>query len=251
MENDFFYELRDNPGYTKKLSLNNKELSLFRNAITKQWEERIFESSKNIGKTIIEKKIKLHDYHKISNKLDHSNLWTKKSRILSKQFHEKFENTSFFYKLRSLFGDISISDEENLGYGNIYWRLVRPNQSEDIGPIHRDSWFWELNKNFPKPNFPFQRIKVWIAIETEIGKSGLLVEKNSHKRSDINWRGQLKHGIMKPVLLDKEDSFEMTLVNTLPGESIIFNDNLLHGGALNLGLKTRISTEFTILQKIN
>ena len=56
---------------------------------------------------------------------------------------------------------------------------------------------------------------------------------------------------MKPVLLDKEDSFEMTLVNTLPGESIIFNDNLLHGGALNLGLKTRISTEFTILQKIN
>ena len=40
----------------------------------------------------------------------------------------------------------------------------------------------------------------------------------------------------------------MTLIETLPGESIIFNDNLLHGGALNLGTNTRISTEFTILK---
>ena len=121
---------------------------------------------------------------------------------------------------------------------------------KDIGPIHRDSWFWELNKNFPKPNFPFQRIKVWIAIETEFGKSGLLVEKNSHKRSDINWEGKFKHGIMKPILLEKESSLKMTLINTLPGETIIFNDNLLHGGALNEGLNTRVSAEFTIIRKI-
>ena len=79
---------------------------------------------------------------------------------------------SWDIKLKSFFGEISISDEENLGYGNIYWRLVRPNEFSDIGPIHRDSWFWELNKNFPRPNFPFQRIKVWIAIETEAGKIG-------------------------------------------------------------------------------
>ena len=152
--------------------------------------------------------------------------------------------------MKKLFGEIIISDEENLGYGNIYWRLVRPNKVEDIGPIHRDSWFWELNKKFPKPDFPFQRIKVWIAIETEVGKSGLMVEKNSHKRSDINWEGKFKHGIMKPILLDKESSLNMTLINTLPGETVIFNDNLLHGGALNKGSNTRVSAEFTIIRKI-
>ena len=44
---------------------------------------------------------------------------------------------------------------------------------------------------------------------------------------------------MKPILLD-ESSLNMTLINTLPGETVIFNDNLLHGGALNKGSNTRI-----------
>ena len=112
-----------------------------------------------------------------------------------------------------------------------------------------DSWFWRLNKDFPKPNYPFIRIKVWIAIATEIDKSGLLVEKNSHKRSNINWEGQFKHGIMKPILLDDKSCFNMDLVKTLPGESIIFNDELIHGGSINHGAKTRVSTEFTLLKR--
>ena len=251
MKNDISYEIEDNPGYSKFLSLNNKDLFLFEDEITKQWIQAIAAYSKKIENFIIEKNLKIKDYHKISESLDHSKLWTKKSRILSKEFFDNFKQTSFYFQLKTLFGEISISDEENLGYGNIYWRLVRPNKGEDIGPIHRDSWFWELNKNFPKPNFPFQRIKVWIGIVTEVGKSGLLVEKNSHKRSNINWEGKFKHGIMKPVLLDKENSFNMTLLNTLPGETIIFNDNLLHGGALNRGCNTRVSAEFTIMRRID
>tara|TARA_B100000212_G_scaffold291863_1_gene233661 strand:- start:18 stop:773 length:756 start_codon:yes stop_codon:yes gene_type:complete len=249
MENNFFEELDNNPGYTKKLSLNSQDLSFFRNSIYKQWKQKISNLSKELEKRLNEEKLSISEYHKISPYLDHANIWSKSSRILSRKFFEEFKKTSFYFELKKLFGDFEISDEDNLGYGNIYWRLVRPNKSEDIGPLHRDSWFWELNKNFPRPDFSFKRIKVWIAIETEIGKSGLLVENNSHKREDINWEGKFKHGIMKPVLLDKADSFNMTLVKTLPGDTIIFNDNLLHGGALNLGNKTRVSTEFTILQK--
>ena len=251
MEKIFFKELNNNPGYTKKLSLNSKDLSFFRNSIDKQWRQKISNLSKELDKKLNQENLNISEYHKISQYLDHANIWTKSSRILSRKFFEEFKNTFFYSELKKLFGYFQISDEENLGYGNIYWRLVRPNKSEDIGPIHRDSWFWDLNKNFPRPNFSFKRIKVWIAIETEIGKSGLLVEKNSHKRKDINWEGKFKHGIMKPILLDKIESFNMTLVNTLPGDSIIFNDNLMHGGALNLGDKTRVSTEFTILQKLD
>ncbi len=251
MKNNINFEIEDSPGFSKKLSLNTKELDFFKSAITKQWLKTISKFSNESYEILLEKKLEIKDYHKISKNIDHANLWRKESRILPKEFYQKFKKSFFFSELKSFFGEISISDEENLGYGNIYWRLVRPNEFSDIGPIHRDSWFWELNKNFPRPNFPFQRIKVWIAIETEAGKNGLLVEKNSHKRKDINWKGKFKHGIMKPLLIDEEESFDMTLIETLPGESIIFNDNLLHGGALNLGTNTRISTEFTILKKIN
>ena len=242
-------EINNYPGFTQQLKLNKNELEDLKNAIFDQWREKIKVTSKQIDELISIKKIKIRNYHEISEKINHSKLWNKKSRILPKEFYIKFINSRFFHNLENLFGTIEISDEESLGYGNIYWRLVRPYKTEDVGPYHRDSWFWELNKNFPKPNYPFKRIKVWIAIETEIGKSGLLVEKNSHKRKDINWEGQLRHGIIKPVLLDKKDSFKMSLVDTSPGDTIIFNDDLIHGGAINYGSKTRVSTEFTILQK--
>ena len=78
-----------------------------------------------------------------------------------------------------------------------------------------------------------------------------MVEEDSHKRKDINWEGKFKDGIMKPLLLDKVDSLDMKLLTTKPGDVIIFNDNLIHGGALNKGEKTRVSVEFTLLKKIN
>ena len=242
-------EINNYPGFTQQLKLNNNELEELKDAINSQWRKKIKETSSQIDEIINNNKINLGNYHKISDQLNHSDLWNKKSRILPKEFYLKFLRSKFFNKLKDIFGTIEISDEDSLGYGNIYWRLVRPNKNEDVGPYHRDSWFWELNKNFPKPNYPFKRIKIWIAIETEIGKSGLLVEKNSHKRKDINWEGQFRHGIRKPILLDNKESFKMTLVETSPGDCIVFNDDLIHGGAINHGSKTRVSTEFTILQK--
>ena len=251
MKNELLKELYDCPGYTKKLSLNSEELLKLKNEINYQWKEKISKASEEGCRKLEELGINIEDYHLISNNVNHSELWAKKSRILPKKYLKEFLNSSFFSKLRDVFGDITISDEENLGYGNIYWRLVRPNKPDDVGPFHRDSWFWKLNKDFPKPNYPFIRIKVWIAIATEIDKSGLLVEKNSHKRTDINWEGKLKHGIMKPILLDDKNCFNMNLVKTFPGECIIFNDELIHGGSINLGTKTRVSTEFTLLKRIS
>ena len=54
---------------------------------------------------------------------------------------------------------------------------------------------------------------------------------------------------MKPILLDDKKCFNMNLVKTYPGECIIFNDELIHGGSINLGTKTRVSTEFTLLKR--
>ena len=83
----------------------------------------------------------------------------------------------------------------------------------------------------------------------ELGANGLLVEPFSQKRSDIVWKGEERHGFLKPVLCMNSDEISPILVETIPGQAVIFNDQLLHGGALNKGKFTRVSLEFTLLVK--
>lgn len=244
-------QINNSPGYSLDLSLNSEDFELFRRSINSQWESTLKQYCPQISNLVKGKDLQIKNYHKFSQYIDHSKVWRKEARILPNTFINDFLNSFFFQELTNIFGEIEISDEENLGYGNIYWRIVRPFENKDIGPIHRDSWFWELNQKFPKPNYKFSRIKVWIAIETESGKSGLLVENDSHKRKDIKWEGNFRDGIMKPKLIESLEKFEMNLINTKPGDSILFNDELIHGGALNTGKKTRVSCEFTILVKSN
>ena len=169
---------------------------------------------------------------------------------MPKTFTEWFLRSQTFEKLNDTWDIDCISDEEFLGYGNIYWRLVRPNKKDDIGPLHRDEWFWHLNKDYPKLGPKYRRLKVWIAIEVEPTLNGLRVEPFSHKRTDIEYIGETRHGIIKPVLLNQVTDFECILVPCNPGDMIIFHDQLIHGGALNRGIHTRISVEFTLIISI-
>ena len=247
--NKIIHQINNSPGYSLNLSLNSEDFEFFKRSINSQWIRNLKEFSPDIVRLIKKDNLGIKDYHKISRFINHSEVWPKKSRILPFEFVKNFLNSFFFLELKQIFGEIEISDEENLGYGNIYWRLVRPFENSDIGPLHRDSWFWQLNDKFPKPIYNFSRIKVWIAIETESGKSGLMIENDSHKRRDIKWEGEFRDGIMKPKLIDKIKEFDMKLINTNPGDIILFNDDLIHGGSLNTGKNTRVSSEFTILIK--
>ena len=65
-------------------------------------------------------------------------------------------------------------------------------------------------------------------------------------RKDIEWKGENRHGIKKPVLLTHEEELNLELAEAEIGEGIIFHDKLLHGGKLNTGSTTRISMEFTV-----
>lgn len=184
------------------------------------------------------------------NNFDHAKIWGKNARVLGPNFVKWFKKSRFWQKLVVLFGDIEISDEDRYGWPNIYWRLVRPYVKSDVGPLHRDSWFWELNKDtFLTPEYPFKRIKVWIPIIIEEGKNGLLVSPKSHQRFDIEWHGEHKQGKMKPILDTELSSINTILLDTKPAQAVIFDDDLMHGGALNNGDTTRVSIEFTILQK--
>ena len=234
-------------GYSTNIFVPPLELGILRVAIKEQWLYRIQIADPSVASIISKNNINISEYHLVSQDLNHAALWGKTTRVLSASFFDWFKKSAFFNTLKEIFGLFEISDEENLGWPNIYWRLVRPNEASDIGPIHRDAWFWELNNNFPLPDFPFHRVKVWIPIYVEPGANGLLVEPFSQQRNDIRWNEEERHGINKPVLLMNDNELKPILVETIPGQAVVFNDLLLHGGAVNKGELSRVSLEFTML----
>ena len=239
----------DSPGYLVADALTNDDHSIALNHINKQWAD-VISSSYPLASSIIQKdNLSILDYTKLLPLIDHSLLWSKSNRVLSLSFVEWFLQTNFMNSIRTVFPDFIISDEENLGYANFYWRLVRPHATTDVGPIHRDSWFWNLNSDtFPSYD-SYSRIKCWIDMLTAEGLNGLLVEPNSHKRTDILWHGEYRHGIKKPTLDMKPDQVNTVMIPTKKGQCVLFNDDLLHGGSLNLDKRPRISFEFTLLFK--
>ena len=236
-------ELKRN-GYFIDQKVTQGELERLRKFVSDHYHQVIRE----ICTEEIDARSAIENYHKMDFAVKHEKLWPKANRILGEEFEAWFLNSNLRKRLENEFGTFTTSDEENKGRGNYYWRLTRPGHAEDIGPLHRDSWFWELNNNFNHCLKGLKRVKVWIPLHVEKGLNGLLVEPRSHLRQDIRWSSKYKDKIMKPVL-DNVNKTECILLDTEPGQCVIFDDELLHGGALNNGSKTRISMEFTMLIK--
>ena len=93
--NKILYEIYETPGYISELSLNEKELSFFKQAIYNQWISRIYETSHEVWEKVIREKIQIEDYHNFSEEISHQKLWPKKFRILGESFCEKFIDTYF------------------------------------------------------------------------------------------------------------------------------------------------------------
>lgn len=224
-------------------SLNKKELNTLRHLVENHWLNRLILSYPQYVKKFY--KSNICDYHKKSQLINHSKTWPKEARVFSPNDVKLIKQLPFFKKLVNVFGDIKISDEEDYGWEEIYWRIVRPG-NHDVGSLHADKWFWELSKTkIPKNRF---RIKVWVSLFNIKNLSGLRVVNGSHK---TNW--EYSHKTVskkkKPFLKSKIDNKKIKNIPTKSGDVIIFNDNLIHGGMPNKSEKTRISFEFTMLVK--
>jgi len=243
-------ELFSGPGYSTDLCLTANELEFFRFTIEEQWLARIAAQHPEHQESF--RKLGLANYHKLSHLVDHKALWGKESRLFSQKAVDRIKQFPLIEKLTKLFGDFSISD---VVYGDtivegrqeIYWRIVRPESVSDVGPIHADKWFHNVlgsgSGMFPQG---VVTVKIWIPIYCEPGKSGLIVIPDSHKK---DWRYEYveKDGFKKPVILEDVDKLGGILVPTGPGTLLIFNERLLHGGAVNRGDIMRVSTEITLV----
>ena len=131
-------------------------------------------------------------------------------------------------------------DDQNLGYGVMNCRIVRPNRKKDITPLHADKWFWfnrktnKLQKNSIMKNK--KRIRCWISIWGHKLYGLKVAEYSQLYYKNIGLIKSKKNALSKKTLP----------VNSTPGNAIIFNESLIHTGCLNSFNKTRISLEFSM-----
>ena len=232
-------------------AFTNDEFDYIKKNIDHQYSNVLKEKSipKEDFKKHFAREFKLSHYHEISEYINHAETWPKSNRILPENFVNWFLSTKYIKSLARDYGELEITDEEGLGYPNIYWRITRPNKPRDVGPLHRDSWFWTIDKLNGKKFPNYKRLKSWISINVEKGKNGLLVVEGSHKNKKLQWDTLEKDGRIKPYLKSKISSDEINLLKTSNNNVVTFDDDLLHGGSENFGKTTRVSMEFTVFLK--
>lgn len=232
-------------GYSINLKLTESEIELLRTMTRIQWLYRL--------QLLVPKHVHQFDeagieyYHHFAHLIDHSSAWPKYARVFPREAVSIIGNMKFMKELEAEFGEFKIADEEGLGWGNIYWRLVRPGSS-DFGSIHTERWFVELGYYGDEIKDPsLERVKIWISLYTMPGKNGLLVIPSSHHKLDWKWHDEEHYGKKKPIIDEDLTKFNRVLLPTEPGRAVVFHYDLLHGGAPNLADMTRVSMEFTFL----
>ncbi|MBP6917380.1 MAG: phytanoyl-CoA dioxygenase family protein [Legionellaceae bacterium] len=237
-------------GYSVDCQLSIEELSTFRQIITQQWlstfrkhHPHLFDEAQSLG---------IENYHLIANKIDHQALWPKRNRVLPQDWVHQIKQMSFLSLLREEFGDFAISDiydtKQHYGEEEIYWRLVRPGIPSDVGSLHKDGWFHgSFNGGYGMFPDGTTTVKIWIPIYCEPGKNGLRVAQGSHLK-EFKYRVDItSDGTPRPQLEEDLTINDAPLISVEPGNMIIFNENVLHGGSINLGNQTRVSAEITMV----
>ena len=229
-------------GVTTRLRISMSELAEFRGLITEHWLSRIGE---HYPASLVDefRAAGMENYHRLADRVDHKGLWPKKARLLPSEAVARIRAMDFMQILAGEFGPFGISNEEEIYPEEIYWRIVRPQMKSDVGPLHADAWFWSLGHGMTPPETV--RVKVWIPFYCEAGMNGLKVLPGSHRQ---NWpyHGEMRDGVVKPQGDFDEQTVPMELLAIAPGTLVVFNDRLLHGGAVNAGSTTRVSAEFTM-----
>jgi hypothetical protein len=233
------HELAEGPGYCLDCRLTPAELADVRRMITRQYLERLAALAPGLVGRAAE--VGIENYHTLPIPFDHAAAWPKEARLLPRRHLDDLRRMAFYRRIEEEVGPALISHDE------LNWRLVRPAQPADVGPVHLDKWFWDAG--YGRMPEGHERFKVWVAVFSEPGANGLLVKPFSQQRQGWKHHFEARDGALKPVLDEDEDELDMKLLPLRPGEMVLFHDDLLHGGAVNRGVRCRVSVELTVLYR--
>jgi ectoine hydroxylase-related dioxygenase (phytanoyl-CoA dioxygenase family) len=135
----------------------------------------------------------------------------------------------------------------DVGRPRINWRLVRPGDGIDIGPIHADYWFDAVLETWSDKPGELVRLKIWIAICLEAGVTGFAYVPGSHLKHYPFGKVRLADGAYKPDLHENKLDRPLETRDTPPGTAVLFNYNLVHRCAnSSKATRNRVSMEFTL-----
>jgi hypothetical protein len=230
------------PGYWAGPLLSDAELTHIRELIDRAFSRRLEELAPQHLAVFADAGIQR--YHLHSHLIDHAAAWPRRARLFPSDAIEFLLQSSMLRRLADAFGPIEITNEIGHAEPEIVWRLVRPAAEGDIGPLHVDRWFWDINQ---WPIAAGRRlIKVWTMVHGETGRGGLRVVAGSHREEPVKYSVEHRGGIQKPVFDEIEAGVKPALVDTPGGTSVVFHYDLLHGGAATRGDVCRVSFEFTM-----
>ena len=195
----------------------------------------------------------LYEVYKFISNKKWINLFNKKTRTLRKEFSLPISKYFSSYLENILNSRIEISDDLMQGFPTLSFRIVRPSQIRDVGSLHADQWFIDIGVQ-PKRNLNLksQLIKFWMPINVEHQTSNLLIIPDSQKNKD-----KYKYHVVdtkngsKPIIKNDVPKEEIFMIKNKNGVPVIFNMNLIHGGALNKSKECRVSIEFEFFASDN
>jgi hypothetical protein len=255
---DFFAEKPKNEmnfggkdGVIQGNSFSKQETARIEKLIHQHIIERIGQLSSEAGKLVAG--TELENYHLIANQVcemispeaSYASLFSKGSRILAKNAVQEIKEMSFFDYLTQGFANYYLSDEENIGHEQICFRIVRPNERDDVGSLHRDRWFWE-HYGFALPE-GWGRAKVWTQICGDPEQSGLLLSPGSHL---VDGGFKISNNSGKLMFISELDkNLPINRFSGNLGDTVMFNYGNLHTGSLNKSSTSRVSIEITVIFK--
>jgi hypothetical protein len=229
-------------GYLTGFNVKGSELKQIKFWIRERWLNVLTTAYPALKEQV--NQTSLSNYHTLSSQIEHENLWSKTVRLFSPQQVKSLMQMSLFTQLKSKFGPYKIADIEGLGYPEVYWRMVRPNESNDVSGVHSDRWFYTYTNNISDARQE-RLLKFWLAIEAIPNESGLSVVCGSHLKKWPNG-SELRHGRPKPVFLGDSSSLIFQKLSLQPSEGVLFSIDLLHKGISHFGNHTRFSIEFAL-----
>jgi len=235
--------LSDGPGYKSFKALKRKEISWLHGYLNDRLK-CVLRDQSALTNDIIER-ISISNYHDFSDMIDHETIWKRTNRLFCPDGIKFVENTGFFKALIDYYGDIRITNEIHQSGPEIVWRIARPNAENDVGPIHADKWFWDIN-GWPIGDGK-KLVKLWMLLQGSSGTGGgLLIKPFSQVSNQFSYSVIEVDGVRKPVIDRPSEKIVMENLSADPGDAVIFSYQLLHAGGITSGKQCRVSIELTL-----
>jgi hypothetical protein len=237
------------PGFSIDVKLTPGELAELRRLTTKSWLDVIAKAAPDKVDQFAD--VGIDGYHRLSHLIDHARIWTTETRTFSADVVDTIRSFSLFDLFDEQCPSYRICSEMppygNLGRARINWRLVRPGDGLDLGPIHADYWFEAVMDGWNPAPSAMVKVKIWIPIYLEPGLTGFAYVPGSHLQHLAFSKKRVADGHYKPHFDEADLPMPLKTLDTPCGTAVLFNYNLVHRGAnSDKAARTRVSMELTL-----